>query len=257
MKTVIPGPKKNGGAKIPPMSQDDIDAAMQQARAVVEGETKPAKAPTKVVIAPPRLGYATLTIRGIAPYVQHAFSQKAQAQMEATQRAGTQARSRKKREARDFEAGYEAAIHRSREGWPGIPATGIRNALISSCRLVSFMMSRAKLSVFVIADGYDAVDSGPLVRINGTPIVHRGWGRNADGTADLRWRPLWEEGWTADVQLRWDLDQFSAADIFNLLMRAGLQVGIGEGRPDSPKSNGLGWGLFEVIRGEEEGMVDA
>lgn len=32
----------------------------------------------------------------------------------------------------------------------------------------------------------------------------------------------------------------------NLLSRAGLQVGIGEGRPDSKKSAGMGYGLFTV-----------
>jgi hypothetical protein len=32
----------------------------------------------------------------------------------------------------------------------------------------------------------------------------------------------------------------------NLMLRAGQQVGIGEGRPDSPNSNGLGWGRFAL-----------
>jgi hypothetical protein len=50
------------------------------------------------------------------------------------------------------------------------------------------------------------------------------------------------------LNMRWDADQFSADDIINLLMRVGLQVGIGEGRYDSKKSAGLGWGGFEVIQ---------
>jgi hypothetical protein len=57
---------------------------------------------------------------------------------------------------------------------------------------------------------------------------------------------LWRE-WEANLPLRWDADQFSATDVFNLTARAGLQVGIGEGRPSSPNSFGLGWGLFEVL----------
>jgi hypothetical protein len=39
---------------------------------------------------------------------------------------------------------------------------------------------------------------------------------------------------------------FSLDDISNLLMRVGLQVGLGEGRPDSKKSAGMGWGTFEI-----------
>jgi len=217
--------------QIPPLSAAEITAATQI---------------RNVVIRPPNLETATLHLRGISPYVQHAFSQKAQQQIEETQRAGTRARSRKQREARDFEAQYEAAMHRAKEGWPGIPATAFRNAAIDTCRLVGFVMTRAKLSVFIVADGYDAQDETPLVRIEGEPEIHKGWGRNANGGADLRWRPMWKQ-WQARPTVRWDADQFSAADIVNLFARAGLQVGIGEGRPSSPNSNGLGWGMFEIL----------
>jgi hypothetical protein len=228
--------------KIPPMTPAEMELAI-----LGRGAVDPTKI-EKVVITPPRMQIAELTIRGFAPYVQHAFSQKAQTQIEETQRAGTQARSRKKRSARDFEADYKAAQHRSKEGWLGIPSPAFRNAMIDACRLVGFVMTKAKLSVFVLADGWDAEDGGGLVRITeGEPRIHKSWGRNANGGADLRWRPMWEEGWGAKVRVRWDLDQFSASDVFNLMCRAGLQVGIGEGRPSSPNSNGLDWGLFEVV----------
>jgi len=55
--------------------------------------------------------------------------------------------------------------------------------------------------------------------------------------------------WSAKVKIRWDADQFTNDDIFNLLYRVGMQVGVGEGRPDSKKSTGMGWGLFEVKGG--------
>jgi hypothetical protein len=70
--------------------------------------------------------------------------------------------------------------------------------------------------------------------------------RNESGVADIRWRPMWEQ-WGAIVNVQWDEDQFSATDVLNLMLRAGLQVGIGEGRPYSPNSNGMGWGRFEVV----------
>ena len=117
--------------------------------------------------------------------------------------------------------------------------------MISACRVVGFKMTLAKLSVFVEPDGFDAVDGTPLVKIIGEPRLHQGYGRNANGGVDLRWRPMWEQ-WKAAVHVRWDASQFSAQDVVNLMARAGLQVGIGEGRPDSPNSNGLGWGMFEV-----------
>lgn len=196
-------------------------------------------------ISAPRLRTAAITIRGISPYVQHAFSEKQRKLMEDTQRAGQQARGKKRREPKNFEAVYKAAMHVSKQGWNGIPAPAFRNAIIDACRLVGFKMTHAKLSVFVEADGIDRVDGTPLVRIEGEPRIHEATVRNATGVADIRWRPMWEE-WSAVVSITWDEDQFSATDILNLFTRAGLQVGIGEGRPCSPNSNGLGWGRFRV-----------
>lgn len=198
-----------------------------------------------VRITRPKLKTATINIVGISPYVQHAFSEKARGQMEEKQRAGQQSRGKKVRESKDFDAVYEAAKHTSEQGWIGIPAPAFRNAMISACRLVGIVMTRAKLSVFVEADGIDRADGTPLVRIIGEPRIHKASVRNETGVADVRWRPMWTE-WGAAVNVTWDEDQFSATDVFNLMLRAGMQVGIGEGRPDSPNSNGLGWGRFEV-----------
>lgn len=201
--------------------------------------------PEVVRITRPRLREAVINIVGISPYVQHAFSEKQRKQMEETQRAGQQSRGRRVRAPKDFEAVYEAAKHVSEQGWLGIPAPAFRNAMISACRLIGFKMTHAKLSVFVEADGIDRNDGTPLVRIKGEPSIHQATVRNETGVADIRWRPMWKE-WSAAVRITWDEDQFSATDVMNLMLRAGMQVGIGEGRPDSPNSNGLGWGRFEV-----------
>lgn len=208
-------------------------------------EVKKDASSTRVVIEPPKIGVASIRIVGIAPYVQHKFSKKAREQMMAKQRQGDQAKKERKREAKDFEQVYKDAMHVSREGWVGIPAPSFRNAMISACRLVGFKMTHAKLSVFIEADGFDVDDGTPLVRIIGEPRVHESYVRNDTGVADIRWRPMWEK-WSAVVRIRFDLNQFSAPDIVNLLARAGLQVGIGEGRPDSKNSAGMGWGIFEI-----------
>jgi hypothetical protein len=57
---------------------------------------------------------------------------------------------------------------------------------------------------------------------------------------------MWRE-WSAVVQVSYDADQFTLEDVTNLMSRVGLQVGIGEGRPDSRESAGLGWGTFELV----------
>lgn len=205
-------------------------------------------APGRLTIPAPRFQVATFLIEGTSPYVQNRFSAKALAEIRATQEGGSQARKGKKREAKDFKQAYEGAMHRAPDGWIGIPAPAFRAAMISACRIVGFFKTMARLSVFVEEDGLDAVDGTPLVRITvGEPTYVEHHVRNATGVVDLRPRPMWAPGWRAEVRVRWDLDQFSIEDTTNLLTRAGLQVGVGEGRPDSRNSAGMGWGLFRVV----------
>lgn len=194
-------------------------------------------------------------LTGVAPFMQLRFSQKAINKMMATQQAGSTSRGKKVRDARDFDDDCEQAKHKLEDGTCGIPASAFRNAMISACRTVGFKMTLAKLSIFVLADGLDVVDGVPLVRIKGTPEKSVMQVRNATGVCDLRARPLWRE-WSVDLRVSFDRDQFTPGDVFNLLRRAGLQVGVGEGRPDSKASAGMGFGLFdvEVIEGSKSSV---
>jgi hypothetical protein len=201
-----------------------------------------------VSIKPPRFGEASIQIVGISPYVGSRFSEKAKELIKQRHEKGT-VQAKKERVVqppRDFNADYEAAIHYSTAGWIGIPAPAFRNAMISACRIVGFTMTRAKLGVFVHADGQDRCDGMPLIKIKGTPRKFEATVRNDSGVCDIRVRPMFDE-WSAVVRVRWDEDMFCAQDVFNLMCRCGMQVGIGEGRPDSRDSNGLGWGLFKVV----------
>lgn len=205
-----------------------------------------------VVIRRPNMQEATFLIRGTTPLVMNKFSEKAKNEMRAKQEAGKTPKTGKAREAKDFTKCFKAAQHISSQGWVGIPASAFRCALISACRLVDFKMTLARLSAFIVADGFDEDDGTPLVKITkGKPemVVHHV--RNESGVCDIRPRPMWKEGWEARVHVKWDGDQFTLTDVSNLLMRVGMQVGILEGRPDSKKSAGMGWGLFDLIGGEQ------
>lgn len=214
----------------------------------------PGKDVSRTPLAVKPLNFAETDIRiiGTTPLVLHKFSQKAQNTIRETQEAGQQSRKGKTREARDFVASFNAARHISKEGWDGIPASAFRNALISACRTVGFKMTIAKMSVFIRAEGVDIEGTG-LVRITKSdpdrdePTMDVRPGRNANGGTDLRARPMWQAGWSATLRVKWDLDQFSTPDIYNLMARAGQQVGVGEGRPDSKMSAGCGWGEFTIF----------
>ena len=199
-----------------------------------------------LTITAPNLVTAGLRIVGVAPYMQAKFSEKSRQAMMAKQAAGSVAKKGAKREGRDFDADFVAAQHRAAEGWAGIPAAALRNACIDACRMVGFQMTRAKMSIFIQPDGFDVTDGTPLVRlVAAEPERTEMATRNATGVVDIRIRPMWRV-WSALVRLTFDADQFTLQDVTNLLARAGLQVGIGEGRPFSKSSAGLGFGLFTV-----------
>lgn len=205
-----------------------------------------------LIIPPADLRIAQFKCVGTAPYVQNKFSSEQKSGIKRQQEAGGPGKNKRKRDPKDFNKIFEGAKHTSEDGWLGIPASAFRAALISACRVANFKMTLAKLSIFVVGDGLDAEEGTPLVRINGDVELHESVGRNQTGVVDIRVRPMWRK-WDCVLNVRFDAGQFTAADVLNLLSRAGAQVGIGEGRPDSRNSIGMGWGTFEVESVGNEG----
>ncbi len=201
---------------------------------------------TTIAISAPKFSTLDFRIQGTAPLMQARFSAKSMQAMMSKMAEGPTAKAKKVRAARDFDDDFQQAQHISTEGWVGIPAAAFRNACIDVCRMVGFKMTHAKMTIFVEADGFDRVDGVPLVRlIAGAPERSELAVRNATGVTDIRVRPMWRE-WAAVVRIRFDEDQFTATDVANLLARAGMQIGIGEGRPFSRESMGMGFGLFAL-----------
>jgi hypothetical protein len=220
----------------------------QSKLAVVATPLSPAT--ERIVISAPNLQTVTFPIRGIAPYMQAKFATKAQNAIRAKHEAGSTAQGKKVREARNFKEDFEQATYRTADGHYGIPASAFRTACIDVMRLVGFKMTLGKLSIFVEPDGFDASSGKPLVFIDGKPEMNIDGVRNATGVLDLRARPMWRE-WSAKVRVRFDADQFTVADVTNLMARVGMQCGIGEGRPNSRDSTGMGYGLFEVKQAQQ------
>ncbi len=199
-------------------------------------------------IKAPNFRELVLQIKGMpgVPYVQNKFGTTAREKMKSNMENPMAKKRGAKREPRDFDLNFRESLRRSPEGWFGIHAGGLRAGMISACRTVGFTMTRAKLGFFIQADGFDADDGMPLVRIQGAePERFDSLVKNETGVADIRARGRFV-GWHARLRIRYDADMFAAQDIVNLLMRMGLQVGLGAGRYDSENSTGLGWGLFEI-----------
>jgi hypothetical protein len=196
-------------------------------------------------IQAPNFQTLEVTIEGTAPLMIHRFSQKMMGAIKEKQTAKDQVS--RKRAPKDYVAEFNGARYVSRQGWDGFYAGSIRNAMIGAIRHVDgLQMTRAKGLLFVEAEGFDKFDGTPLVRILGTKPAHDTRPvRLESGVADLRNRPRYD-AWSAKLRIRFDADHISASDVVNLLARAGAQVGICEGRPGAPNSNGIGFGTFEV-----------
>lgn len=208
----------------------------------------PQKNTKEVLLSVPAPNFQVLEIPiiGTSPYCQSAFAGRPVEEMKESQLAGSTGKSKKKREPKDFERRYKDCTHRADAGWAGIPASAFRTAMVSACRVCGVVMTRAKLAVFPIEDGYDANSGDPLIRISPEPTMKISPLRNDNGSMDLRARPYWEPGWKALVRIKFDADVMRAVDVVNLMFRVGQQVGIGEGRHDSKKCCGIGWGCFKL-----------
>lgn len=211
----------------------------------------PKKEATIAVVNPANIVRTVLTIVGTAPLVQLKFSTKAKSLMMRNMATpASEKKAKSARPVRDYDDDFISAQHKSVAGWNGMPCPAFRAAMIAACRTVGLVMTTAKMSVFVVPDGFDADDGTPLVKIIAPPPERlESLVRNDNGGADVRIRAMWRE-WSAKVTVEFDADMISGESVVNLLDRAGRQVGIGEGRPFSKNSVGQGWGTFTVKSGE-------
>lgn len=220
--------------------------ARKTAQAEDPGDEKDKK--VVVHVKPLEMRRATFHIIGLRPYVQNRFSEKAEKEMsDKDEKPKPRPGERKPpKPPKDFKKMGLDAMHVSTENWPGIPVQAFVNAMNSACRLTNLKMTIEKLAVEVEGDGDDAKEPIQLVKIVGKWRLFKDHVRNrTTGNCAIQCRPIWDK-WSAIVRVQYDADQFNLTDVTNLMIRAGRQVGIGEGRPDSKNSCGRGWGKFKI-----------
>jgi hypothetical protein len=206
-------------------------------------------ATAEVTVKPINQKTISVKIRGTSPLVINKFGKSSREAYRAKQVEGKQKGSAKKtREGKDFDKLYKECQRVSATGWHGFCAAGLRNAMVRACSLTGVKMTHAKMAFRVRADGFDADDNQPLVRIaKAKPEKVEHVVRNDTGVIDIRPRAMFQKGWEATARVQYDADMFEADDIINLIQRAGMQVGLHEGRNSSPNSNGCGWGSFSIV----------
>lgn len=179
----------------------------------------------------------TVPIRGKTPVIPHRWSDKSKRLMAEKQaHPGV----RPKREAKDpAQEAFDSCYWLN--GKPAMPATAFKAAMVAACRFFDGLpMTQAKLFLYVEGEGPDQ-----LIPIEGESSVRQDTPRNADGTADLRYRYQFYP-WSAVLKVHFLPSVLTVDSVFALIDAAG-RGGVGDWRPNSPKSATGTFGQFEVI----------
>jgi hypothetical protein len=175
-------------------------------------------------------------IIGETPLIMQRWSEKARQLMLDAQQSST----RKKKDRRDPEADYQAAFYRLDDGTPGMPATAFKAAIGSAARFFDgITMVALKTGIFV-----KGVGSEQLVPIIGDVRMREDTPRNANGVADLRYRPEFFP-WSCKLFVEYLPTMLDADSVWNLVDASG-RCGIGSWRPSSPKSMSGTFGQYRV-----------
>lgn len=190
-------------------------------------------------------------IRGLSPYVPHRFGVSAQVQIEDIYREGSRRGTRKNRPEFTPEQEAEAGVYRLPGGGYGIPALAFRRAIVDAAPLRGYVKKRLAGAVDVIGEELDEETKMPLVRLESPrePVTFASR-VVVMGRAALRYRKCFTE-WGATFRVQVDPEVLDKKGLVELLEAAGNNIGVGDGRPGSPNSPGVGWGRFAVVEVRE------
>jgi hypothetical protein len=219
-----------------------------------------------IEIAAPVFKTIHVKIRGIRPLIIHRFDQKAKAMIASSQTTPTSETKNKARQPKQPFQLFLGALHTMPDGQPGFPARAFKAAIIDACRGTQLTMVETKVAIFVNGEGLD-----DLVRLVAPPLpapqtledveyatqlkpyhargvsMRCDVARNANGGADLRWRP-WLPQWSANLEIEFLASGgLNEKTVLTLLQKAGATSGVGEWRPGSPFSKTGTYGRFTVV----------
>jgi hypothetical protein len=195
------------------------------------------KEESKITVPSIDLGVFEMTLKGESPLMVNKFAEKAKVEMIERQ---TKTPKRKK-EARNPKQEYLDSLYRiNNNGKTGMPASGVKNCLVSACRFVDgIKMTEARGAFHVLATA-----SGNLLEIKGKHVMDESIvriGKFGNKVAMNRYRGRYDK-WEVKVPIKFNRRVISPAQIVNLAQNAGFSVGLCEYRPEKNGS----YGMFSV-----------
>jgi len=211
----------------------------------------PKKQETPVEI--PKLNIQTVELRlvGTSPLVVHAWSEKAKQQMRDKQGKKAKQGKEAKVPAHDFvsalywlsdrpelpadpEKAMAVANKAVASGRFGFPTVAFKAAAVAGAGFVDGITKVGTRGAFHIRGEFAEIESEP-------PVMHEDMVRVGMGTADLRYRPMFEK-WAVTLTVDINTTAMSVEQVVNLFNVGGFACGVGEYRPERDGS----WGRFTV-----------
>ncbi len=187
----------------------------------------------------------TTLIIGTAPLIAHKFSEKLRKQiLDKHMGEATSGRERK-----DPIANFEAARYRLSDGTDGVPAGGVKAAIVDGFgRDAGVFVSKAKGALRVIPDDI----ANNLVRIltPTEPRMREDVVRNESGVVDIRHRPEYLV-WGMKLQVEYLPSVASTKQVLQAIARSGFCVGLCEWRPSSKQSKSGSYGTWRLATSAE------
>lgn len=183
----------------------------------------------EISIPVPDMQVLNVTVTGISPLICHKWSTKAQRQIE--DKKGKKAKVA--REMCDPEAEFRESLYEiDGRGKYGFPASAFKQAMVDACSFCQgISMKIAKGAFFVMGDLLEIKGSKPKMVTHMVKVPPR------KGSADIRYRGQFDE-WSITMMIRYNANVVSAEQVLNLLVLAGVSIGIGEMRPGAPMKPG-------------------
>lgn len=200
------------------------------------------KKPAEVMIPKIQTSIATITLRGTAPLIVHAFGAKARKMILDKQKKVAKVAREAKDPFQDFVeslyilpgAKLPAGKLESGDAWPfkantfGFPKTAFKQSAIGAC---SYIMGVTKVhvrgAIHIIGDDIVPIKYSKLVMredvVRIGPIQNR--------VADIRFRGEFRD-WSVTLQIQFNSRLLTIEQVVNLFEHAGFHVGVGEWRKE-------------------------
>jgi hypothetical protein len=184
------------------------------------------------------IGLCEIEVLGDGPLLVHAFSEKAQREIEEKQKTGVT----KPREKRDPEADFYAAMYvisgdprkdpkdadsKKCKAIHGIPASGFKRGMVRASKNAGAKMDDTMCGFFIVGHHGSQYIKLDFERVE----MHTAPVRLESGVCDIRYRPEYHN-WKATLRIEYDAKSMPLAQIINILRRAGRFIGWGEDRPE-------------------------